>query len=543
MLRISLEKSTRKFRKEQSMARLDLKKIQEVELPKLIQRLEDSGSYIINGDDIKLKGDFYEKQVRVALRNFDVINPESLEEYIARDGYKALEKVIFDLDPEEVIETLIDSKLRGRGGAGFPLGIKWKGAFDQNSEKKYVVCNGDEGDPGAYMDRSILEGDPHVLIEAMTICAKVIGADEGYVYVRAEYPKAVQMLDNAIKVAKENNLLGDNILGSDFSFDLKIRLGAGAFVCGEETALINSIEGNRGIPTNKPPYPTEAGLNGKPTVLNNVETYANVPRIILKGSDWFKSIGTEDSPGTKVFALVGKVNNSGLVEVPMGMTINEIVFDIGGGVGEGRHIKAVQTGGPSGGCIPEHLLDAKVDFASLAEIGSIMGSGGMVVMDDTDCMVDIAKYFMDFTVDESCGKCTPCRIGNKRILEILERITSGTGVEEDIGLLEELSHVIIDTSVCGLGKSAPNPVISSLKYFMEEYEEHIHEGKCRAGICKDLLDYKITDKCIGCQICKKQCPTNAISGEAKSIHEIDQEACIKCGVCMDKCPIDAIVLD
>lgn len=525
------------------MARLDLKRIQEEELPKLIQRLEDSGSYIIDGDDIKLKGDFYEKQVRVALRNFDVINPESLEEYIARDGYKALEKVIFDLEPEEVIDTLVESKLRGRGGAGFPLGIKWKGAFEQDSEKKYVVCNGDEGDPGAYMDRSILEGDPHVLIEAMTICAKVIGADEGYVYVRAEYPKAVKMLDNAIKVAKENNLLGDNIMGSDFSFDLKIRLGAGAFVCGEETALINSIEGNRGIPTNKPPYPTEAGLNGKPTVLNNVETYANVPRIILKGSDWFKSIGTEDSPGTKVFALVGKVNKSGLVEVPMGMTINEIVFDIGGGVGEGRHIKAVQTGGPSGGCIPEHLLDAKVDFASLAEIGSIMGSGGMVVMDDTDCMVDIAKYFMDFTVDESCGKCTPCRIGNKRILEILERITSGAGVDEDIELLEDLSHVIIDTSVCGLGKSAPNPVISSLKYFMEEYEEHIHEGRCRAGICKDLLDYKITDKCIGCQICKKQCPTNAISGEAKSIHEIDQEACIKCGVCMNKCPIDAIVLD
>lgn len=521
---------------------INLSALREEGFKKLIDRISGDDAYIIDGEDIKLSGDYYEKQMRLALRNYGIINPESIDEYIGRGGYFALEKAIFELSSEDIINLLIDANLRGRGGAGFPIGLKWKGAYTEQSEIKYVACNGDEGDPGAYMDRSILEGDPHVIIEAMTICAKVIGAQKGYVYVRAEYPKAVKMLSKAIEAAKEYNLLGDNILGSDFSFDLEIRLGAGAFVCGEEMALINSIEGNRGIPVYKPPYPTQAGLFGKPTVLNNVETYANVPLIINNGSEWFKSIGTEDSPGTKVFALVGKVEKAGLVEVPMGMSIREIVYDIGGGVPDNKKIKAVQTGGPSGGCIPEHLLDTKVDYSSLAAIGSIMGSGGMVVMDETDCMVDIAKFFMKFTVDESCGKCTPCRIGNKRVLEILERITSGNGKKEDIELLKELCTVITDTSLCGLGKSATNPVSSSIQYFLEEYEEHIEEHKCRAKACKDLLDYVVTDKCIGCKICKKTCPVDAITGDTKVKHEIDTEICIKCGQCLDKCPVKAIVM-
>lgn len=524
------------------MSKINLNEIREAEYEKLLARLSGDENYIIEEDDIKLAGKYYEKQQRLALRNYGIINPESIEEYIARGGYVALEKAIKELSSEDIINLLIDANLRGRGGAGFPMGLKWRGAYQEESEIKYVACNGDEGDPGAYMDRSILEGDPHVVIEAMAICAKVIGAQKGYVYVRAEYPKAVKMLSTAIERAKEINLLGDNILGTDFSFDLEIRLGAGAFVCGEEMALINSIEGNRGIPTYKPPYPTQKGLFGKPTVLNNVETYANVPLIINNGAEWFKSIGTEDSPGTKVFALVGKVENAGLVEVPMGMTIREIVYDIGGGVPDGKAIKAVQTGGPSGGCIPEHLLDTKVDYASLAAIGSIMGSGGMVVMDETDCMVDIAKFFMKFTVDESCGKCTPCRIGNKRVLEILEKITSGNGTKQDLELLKELCQVITDTSLCGLGKSATNPVSSSIQYFLEEYEEHIDQGKCRAKVCKDLLDYLVTDKCIGCQMCKKVCPVDAISGSAKVKHEIDPETCIKCGQCLEKCPVDAIVM-
>lgn len=480
--------------------------------------------------------------MRVALRNYGIIDPNSIEEYIARGGYFSLAKVLTSMSQQEVIDIIKDSNLRGRGGAGFPAGRKWETAYKQDNPEKYLICNADEGDPGAYMDRSLLEGDPHSIIEGMAIAAYAIGASKAYVYVRAEYPLAVKMLKIAIEKAKEYNLLGDNIMGTNFSFDLDIRLGAGAFVCGEGTALIQSIEGNRGMPQAKVYRTSVKGLFDKPTIVNNVETLANVPIIIEKGADWYKSIGTKDSPGTKVFALVGKVKNAGLVEVPMGTTINDIVFNIGGGITNDNKVKAVQTGGPSGGCIPPHLFDTPVDFISLEKIGSIMGSGGMVVMDETDCMVDIAKFFMKFTVDESCGKCTPCRIGNKRVLEILEKITTGQSSIDDLSLLEEVSLIIMDTSLCGLGKSATNPVVSSLKYFIDEYKEHIEEHKCRAAVCKELLDYVVSDKCVGCGLCKSGCPVDAISGDRKMKHEIDIDICIKCDACRTNCPVSAIVL-
>ncbi len=519
-----------------------LNEIKNSEYSVLYNRLSNDEKYIVDGDNIRLRGDFYEKQTRLALKNYDIIDPFRIEEYIAMGGYYALEKAIFSLDQKEIIDTVSESKLRGRGGAGFPTGKKWEGAYRQNVENKYVICNADEGDPGAYMDRSILEGDPHVVIEGMAIAARAVGANRGYIYVRAEYPKAVESLKIAIAQAKQYNLLGDNIMGSDFSFNLEIRLGAGAFVCGEGTALIKSIEGKRGMPKSKVYRTTERGLFQLPTVLNNVETFANIPLIINNGAKWFKSIGTEDSPGTKVFALVGKIENAGLVEVPMGKTINEIVLDIGGGCPNGKKIKAVQTGGPSGGCIPERLFNTKVDFISLSQIGSIMGSGGMVVMDEDDCMVDIAKFFMKFTVDESCGKCTPCRIGNKRVLEILEKITSGNGEIEDLDLLQELSEVITETSLCGLGKTATTPVLSSMNYFRNEYENHIIKKQCDAHVCKDLLQYYITESCVGCRICKKNCPVGAIEGETKERHIIHTDKCIKCNACFENCPVKAIIL-
>ncbi|MGO1580834.1 MAG: NADH-ubiquinone oxidoreductase-F iron-sulfur binding region domain-containing protein [Peptoniphilaceae bacterium] len=520
-----------------------LDKIKSENYPLFIERIKSNPKYIIDDKGVRLAGEFYEKQLRVALKNFDIIDPNSIYEYISNGGYYGLAKAIFDLERKDIIQIMKDANLRGRGGAGFPAGFKWETAFKQDIREKYVICNADEGDPGAYMDRSILEGDPHSVIEGMAICARAIGASKGYVYVRAEYPNAVKMLRKAIKDAKKLNMLGENILGSDFSFDLEIRLGAGAFVCGEGTAMIQSIEGNRGMPQAKVYRTTVRGLFEKPTVVNNVETLANVAQIINNGADWFKSIGTEDSPGTKVFALVGKVKNAGLVEVPMGKTINEIVFDIGGGIPNNKNVKAVQTGGPSGGCIPPHLFDTKVDYGSLEKIGSIMGSGGMVVMDEDDCMVDIAKFFMDFTVDESCGKCTPCRIGNKRVLEILERITNGHGRPEDIDLLEELCWVITDTSLCGLGKTATNPVISSLHYFKDEYLEHINNENCPAKVCIGLMAYYITDACIGCGLCKRECPVEAIDGSKKKRHKINIETCIKCGNCMTRCPVQAIVLE
>lgn len=519
-----------------------LNKIKDSAYSDFYKRVSNDDKYIVKGEDVRLRGDFFEKQTRLALKNYDIIDPFSVEEYIVMGGYYALEKSIFSLEQKEIIDTVSESNLRGRGGAGFPTGRKWEGAYRQNVENKFVICNADEGDPGAYMDRSILEGDPHVVIEGMTIAARSIGASKGFVYVRAEYPKAVESLKHAIEQAKKYNLLGDNIMGSDFSFDLEIRLGAGAFVCGEGTALIRSIEGKRGMPKSKVYRTTERGLFELPTVLNNVETFANIPLIINNGAKWFKSIGTEDSPGTKVFALVGKIKNAGLVEVPMGRTINEIVFDIGGGCPNGKKIKAVQTGGPSGGCIPERLFDTKVDFISLSQIGSIMGSGGMVVMDEDDCMVDIAKFFMKFTVDESCGKCTPCRIGNKRVLEILEKITSGNGEIEDLELLQELSEVITDTSLCGLGKTATTPVLSSMHYFRQEYEDHIINKTCSAHVCKGLLQYYITESCIGCRLCKKKCPVEAIEGERKERHIIHIDKCIKCNACLENCPVKAIIL-
>ena len=492
---------------------------------------------------------FYKKQHRVALRNCGVINPESIEEYIAMDGYFALHKVLTEMTPDGVIQTILDSGLRGRGGGGFPTGLKWKFASNNRGEvKKYVACNADEGDPGAFMDRSILEGDPHALIEAMAIAAYAIGADEGYVYVRAEYPIAVHRLQTAIDQAREVGLLGKNIFGTDFNFDMQIRLGAGAFVCGEETALMTSIEGNRGEPRPRPPFPAVKGLFGQPTVLNNVETYANIPQIILKGADWFASMGTEKSKGTKVFALGGKIVNTGLVEIPMGTTLREVVEEIGGGIPNGKKFKAAQTGGPSGGCIPAELIDTPIDYDNLLAIGSMMGSGGLIVMDEDNCMVDIAKFFLEFTVDESCGKCTPCRVGTKRLLEILEKIISGNGELEDLDRMEELCNYIKSASLCGLGQTAPNPVISTLRYFRDEYIAHIVDKKCPAGVCKKLVQFKIDpDKCIGCGKCAKNCPADTIvrtdyiaPGHKLASFTIEQSKCVKCGACVDGCKFGAI---
>ena len=507
----------------------------------------------VDGDNIKSleETSFYNKQMRVALRNCGVINPECVDEYIGRDGYAALGKVLKEMTPEDVIQTILDSGLRGRGGGGFPTGMKWKLArtIVPDADIKYVCCNADEGDPGAFMDRSILEGDPHVLLEAMTIAGYAIGANQGYVYVRAEYPIAVERLNIAIQQAREAGMLGKDIFGTGFDFDIDLRLGAGAFVCGEETALMTSIEGNRGEPRPRPPFPAEKGLYNKPTILNNVETYANIPQIILNGADWFKGIGTEKSKGTKVFALGGKINNTGLVEVPMGTSLRTVIEEIGGGIPNGKKFKAAQTGGPSGGCIPAEHFDIPIDYDNLIGIGSMMGSGGLIVMDEDNCMVDIAKFFLEFTVDESCGKCTPCRIGTKRMYEILDKITKGKGTLEDIDKLEELCYHIKTNSLCGLGQTAPNPVLSTLKFFRDEYIAHVVDKKCPAGVCKDLLSFEIeADKCFGCGMCAKQCPADAIyvtdytaPGKKKPAYAIDKDKCVKCGACIASCKFKAII--
>ena len=485
---------------------------------------------------------FYKKQKRIALRNCGVINPEVIEEYIAMDGYSALGKVLTEMKPEEVIQVIKDSGLRGRGGGGFPTGLKWSLAAQNDADQKYVCCNADEGDPGAFMDRSVLEGDPHSVLEAMAIAGYAIGATQGYIYIRAEYPIAVERLQIAIQQARELGLLGKNIFDSGFDFDIELRLGSGAFVCGEETSLLASIEGHRGEPRPRPPYPAVKGLYGKPTILNNVETYANIAQIILHGAEWFQSIGTERSKGTKVFALGGKIKHTGLVEVPMGTTLREIVEEIGGGVSDGGKFKAAQTGGPSGGCIPAKFLDIEIDYDNLTEIGAMMGSGGLIVMDESTCMVDIAEFFLRFTVDESCGKCTACRIGTKRLLEMLEKITSGRGEDGDIEKLESLCHYIKDNSLCALGQTAPNPVLSTLQYFRDEYGAHVHDHRCPAGACKELTIFKVLpEKCIGCTKCARNCPVGAIHGNVKEHHFIDMNKCIKCGVCMENCKFNAIV--
>ncbi len=486
---------------------------------------------------------FFKKQLRIVLRNCGFIDPENIDEYIAREGYMALGKVISEMTPQQVIHEIKDSGQRGRGGAGFPTGLKWEIASKNKSDEKYVVCNADEGDPGAFMDRSVLEGDPHAVLEAMAICGYAIGASKGLIYIRAEYPLAIHRLKIAIAQAREYGLLGKNIFGSDFSFDIELRYGAGAFVCGEETALIHSMEGLRGEPTIKPPFPAEAGFKGKPSNVNNVETLAAIPIIILKGANWYNKIGTEKSKGTKVFALAGKINNVGLIEVPMGTTLREIIFEIGGGIRDGKKFKAVQTGGPSGGCLTEKHLDTPIDFDNLVAAGSMMGSGGMIVMDEDNCMVSVAKFFLEFTVEESCGKCAPCRIGNKRLYELLNQITDGKGTMNDLDRLRNMSVVIKDSALCGLGQTSPNPVLSTLDNFMDEYVAHVKDKKCPAGKCKNLMEYFIIpENCVGCTACARVCPVNAITGERKEIHQINPEVCIKCGACKDKCKFDAIII-
>ena len=525
--------------------------VQEEDIPEIVTEHLLKGNVVkhllyeetVKADKIILLNEtnFYKKQHRVALRNCGVINPEKIDEYIGTGGYEALGIVLTEKKPEDVIQILLDSGLRGRGGAGFPTGLKWKFAAGNDADQKYVCCNADEGDPGAFMDRSILEGDPHAVLEAMAIAGYAIGASQGYIYVRAEYPIAVQRLEIAIEQAREYGLLGKNIFDSGFDFDIELRLGAGAFVCGEETALMTSIEGNRGEPRPRPPFPALKGLFQKPTILNNVETYANIPQIIVNGPEWFASMGTEKSKGTKVFALGGKIHNTGLVEIPMGTTLREIVEEIGGGVPNGKKFKAAQTGGPSGGCIPAEHLDIPIDYDNLLSIGSMMGSGGLIVMDEDTCMVDIAKFFLEFTVDESCGKCTPCRIGTRRMLEILEKITKGQATMEDLDKLEELCYHLQSNSLCALGQTAPNPVLSTLRYFRDEYIAHIVDKKCPAGVCKDLLQYKIDpDKCKGCTLCARTCPADAIIGKVKEVHMINPEKCLKCGACMEKCRFGAI---